>query len=68
MGKFPDHPVTLIFNPENRKYVDALIKSISPYFYSEYHLQEDINFSNTHIKLFINGQPLFEPSGKVKID
>ncbi|MFV8335809.1 hypothetical protein ACNQF7_06930 [Flavobacterium sp. RSP29] len=67
MGRFPDYPVTLFFNPENKQYVEALIKSIKPYLKTEYHLEETPSFPNNHIRLYINGQPLFETSGKVTI-
>jgi hypothetical protein len=68
MGRFPDYPVTLFFNPENKQYVEALIKSIKPYLKTEYHLEETSNFPNNQIRIYINGQPLFETSGKVTIE
>lgn len=67
MGRFPDYPVTLFFNPENKQYVEALIKAIKPYLNTEYHLEEKSNFPNNQIRIYINGQPIFETSGKVTI-
>lgn len=68
MGRFPDYPVTLFFNPENKQYVEVFIESMKPYLKTEYHLEETSNFPNNIIKIYINGQPLFETSGKVTIE
>lgn len=68
MGRFPDYPVTLFFNAENKQFVEALIKAIKPYLKTEYHLEETSNFPNNQIRIYINGQPLFETSGKVTIE
>lgn len=68
IGRFPDYPVTLFFNPENKQYVEDLIKSLKPYLKTEYYLQETSNFPKNQIRIYLNGQPLFETSGKVTIE
>ncbi len=66
--KCPNYPVTIMFNAENKQYVNALINSIEPYFEAKYNLRELPTLPIDRIKLYINGQPLFGPSGKVKIE
>lgn len=68
MGRFPDYPVSLFYNPDNKSYVDALVKSIKPYLKTEYHLEEMSGFPLNYIRFYINGQPQFETSGKVTIE
>lgn len=68
MGRFPDYPVSIFFNPDNKLYVEALIKSLNPYLKTEYHLEEMSNFPLNYMRFYINGQPQFATSGKVTIE
>lgn len=68
MGRFPEYPISIFYNSKNKEYVESLINSIKPFLESDYHLEPNNNFSEAHIKIYINGQPLFDNNGMVKIE
>lgn len=66
MNRFPDHPISVFINPSNKIYTQSLIGSLDVFISGEFEIIEDENFSSDFIKIYLNGQPLFEPNGKVK--
>lgn len=67
MGRFPDYPVSVFINPANRNYTKELLSSLELFISGEFKIIEDNAFPNNIIKIYINGQPLFDTSGKTKI-
>jgi hypothetical protein len=68
MGRFPDYPISVFFNTKNKQYVEDLIESLKSYIAGEFHFVEMPDFPNNFVRLYINGQPQFDISGKVKIE
>ena len=67
MGRFPNYPISVFLNPINKTFAKDLIKSLSLFITGEFKIIEDIEFSADIIKVYINGQPLFDPNGTVKV-
>lgn len=67
MGRFPENPISVFANPINRTYVDELIKSLGEFISEGFVIVEDVNFPSSFIRIYINGQPLFDINGKVKV-
>jgi hypothetical protein len=67
MGRFPDYPISLFINPTNKNYASELLSSIESFISGEYKIIEDAHFPIDIIKVYINGQPLFDTNGKVKV-
>jgi hypothetical protein len=69
MGRFPDHSITVIGNNNNIDFLKNFVSSISPYLTSDdwfYEVADD--FPGDFIKIYFNGNPVFDVNGKVKID
>ncbi|MFA5031699.1 MAG: hypothetical protein WC614_01650 [bacterium] len=67
IGRFPDHPITIICNSQNKEFVDKFIKAIEPYIKCQYYIDSNTIFSTDIIKFYINGTPSFEMDGRVQI-
>ena len=67
-GRFPDNPISVIINPKNKDYTDKFLDILRVYIKDKYQIIQDDHFSLDFIKFYINGQPLFENNGTVKIE
>ena len=67
-GRFPEYPISIFFNSNNRRFVEDLLKALKPYIVGEFHLVELPDFPSEFVRFYINGQPQFDISGKVKIE
>jgi hypothetical protein len=67
IGRFPDYPISIFINPSNKKYTEDLLNSIELFITGEFKIIEDERFPIDVIKIYINGQPLFDTNGKVKV-
>lgn len=67
MGRFPDNPISVFINPSNRTYVTELIKSLGEFISEGFVIVEQNSFPSNFIRIYINGQPLFDTNGKVKV-
>lgn len=68
MGRFPDYPISVFFNSNNKKYIESFVNAMKTYLISDYHFEENDNFPDDYVRLYINGQPSFDPNGVVKIN
>jgi hypothetical protein len=67
MGRFPDAPISVIVNPANIQYTSELIDALKDYITGDYKIFENQEFPETHIRVYIYGTPLFDASGRVKV-
>jgi len=65
IGRFPEHPISIIYNSKNDLYVKDFLVAICPYMPKEYYLESDDNYSSNRIILYLNGVPLFSNNGSV---
>lgn len=66
IGRYPDNPISVFVNNHNIDFANELINSIKPFIQSEFTIISSDNPSN-EIIIYINGQPLFNLSGQVRI-
>jgi hypothetical protein len=67
MGRFPDYPISIFINPINKKFTKDLLNSIELFITGEFKIIEDEKFPDDIIRIYINGEPLFDTNGKVKV-
>ncbi|WP_300490936.1 hypothetical protein [Flavobacterium sp.] len=67
IGRYPDHPISVFINPINKTFVRELIDLLDLFISGEFKIIEDVQFPIDIIKIYINGQPLFDTKGKVKV-
>lgn len=69
MGVMPDHSVTIILNPDNKKYIDELFSSLKLFIISDdFHFEPNESFPKDVVKFYINGKPTFDLNGTVTIN
>jgi hypothetical protein len=67
MGRFPDYPISIFINPSNKKFTKDLLNSIELFITGEFKIIEDERVPTDIVRIYINGQPLFDTNGKVKV-
>lgn len=67
MGRFPDNPISVFTNPINKTYVNELINSLGEFISEGFVIVEEMSFPSNFVRIYINGQPLFDIKGKVKV-
>ena len=67
IGRFPDHPITILCSQPNVPFVRELITSIAPLITGQVEILNDLK-SNEIIKIYINGSPTFTAKGEVRIE
>jgi hypothetical protein len=68
MGRFPDFPVSIIFNPELETVVSELKKTLELYIIDGIILRPDAVYRKGAIEIYINGTPVFDSDGRVKVE
>jgi hypothetical protein len=68
IGRFPDHPITVIGSEKNIGFFRDLVDSISPYLKAEWFYLVNNGMPNDTLKLYLNGTPSFQPNGSVTIE
>jgi hypothetical protein len=68
IGRFPDNPISVFINPQNKEYCNQLLKSLKLFVTGEYKIIEDERFPANYMRIYFNGQPLFDSDGRVKIE
>ena len=67
-NRFPDFPISVFVNPVNHDFIEGLIKALKPFIEGEYKLIEENNWNTDFVRVYLNGQPSFDNSGKVRIN
>lgn len=67
IGRFPDHPITVICSQLNVSFAKELVSSIKPLIEGEVGFLTDLQ-SDEIIKMYINGTPTFSAKGEVRIE
>lgn len=67
MGRYPDYPISVFINPVNKQYTKELLVSLETLISGEFKIIEDEGLPSNTQRLYINGQPLFDTNGKVKV-
>jgi hypothetical protein len=68
IGRFPDNPVSVFVNSKNMDFANKLINILQLYIKEGFKIIPDDNFPVDFIKIYINGQPLFDKNGTLKIE
>lgn len=68
IGSSIDPPISIITNPINRYFTQSLLEILGLYIDSHYRFTEPENFPISHMKIHINGSPIFQADGRVKVE
>ncbi|HRK82477.1 MAG TPA: hypothetical protein PLZ12_13615 [Saprospiraceae bacterium] len=68
IGRFPDVPVSIFYNPELQPVISELKRTLELYIIDGIVLRPDTNYSKGTIEIYINGTPVFDSYGRVKIE
>lgn len=68
MGRFPEYPVSIFYNPELEPVVFELKRTLEVYISEGIVLRPDAEYLNGTIEIYINGTPVFDSEGRVKIE
>ena len=67
IGRFPEFPISVFINPANKNFANELIDALKSYILGEFKIIEDNATQTNFIRVYINGEPLFDSTGKVRI-
>ena len=65
MGRFPGHPVTMHFSPQDQDTAFKFKDAISVFIRSAIHMEPLPGFSPHFFRIYLNGEPLFNKDGSV---
>lgn len=67
IGRFPDHPITVLCSPVNALFAKEFVTCVAPFIAGDVRFQSDFQ-SNEIMKVYLNGTPTFSAKGEVKIE
>ncbi len=67
IGRFPDHPISVFYNPSNDIYVKKITGILSNYIFEGFSLISDKNYPGNYMRIYINGIPEFYNDGSLKV-
>ncbi len=68
MGRFPEYPVSIFYTPELEPVVSELKLALEVYIIDGIILRPAAGYQNGTIEIYINGTPVFDLDGRVKIE
>lgn len=68
IGRFPDYPISVFTSLDNKKFATELIDALKPFIQGEYKLVEIGTGLSNYLRIYLNGQPVFDNNGRVKIN
>jgi hypothetical protein len=66
IGRFPDHPVTVFYAPEDEAFRVGLVQALGAYVKAQPVIHYE-TWANQHfVRIYLHGEPTFQPDGTVE--
>ena len=67
LGRYPGQTMSILIHPSNKEFASSLLEITRLYISADINIIMDDKFSKKFIKIYINGEPIFDMNGKVRL-